>query len=88
MRESGSDMACLPSKFNGDFKKFALCLVRRNKILLTGGVLNGQVSFDAIILDTFKNKWESLPCLMSARRDHASCATWKSAYVFGGVDSY
>ena len=81
-------MAPLPFDFTGSstgsFTGFALCVVRNDNVLLTGGVLNGECSRDAHLLNTVANKWVQLPHFRTARRNHASFTTSKAAFVCSG----
>lgn len=77
-------MAPLLYEVTSGFTGFALCVVGNDKVLLTGGILNGAYPRDAQLLDTVKGKWDQLPRFHKARRNHASISTSKAALIFGG----
>ena len=77
-------MAHLPFDVTGSFKGFALCVVRNDNVLLPGGILNGQCTRDAHLLNTITNKWDQLPHFRTARSNHASFSTSKAAFVCCG----
>ena len=81
-------MAPVPYDFagstTGSFTGFALCVVKNDNVLITGGFLNGVSTRGAYILNTVANKWVQLPQFRTARGNHASFSTNKAAFVCCG----
>ena len=70
---------------------FALCLVKADKLLLTGGHDKEKYCVETWLLDLVDCKWvkeRKQPDLIEARGLHSSCACDSTAFVFGGAKAF